>query len=126
MEHDDPPVPADEVMTPAEFRMVREFLGLTMDWVADQLGVAERTVRNWEAGKFTIPDGVRLQMEQWESDTATAVGQYVEELMDVPEPGVHLAREDEDVPGEWPARWHRHVIARVAIEVPGLAITYKP
>lgn len=121
----DAQVPDDERMTAAEFRTVREYLGLTAEWVADQLGVALRTVRRWEHGHSPIPDGVRQQMEAWEADTARAVGIYVEQLLDLPEPGVIAARDDTEVPGGWPARWQRHVLARVAGEVPGLIITYR-
>src|SRR5690606_819281 len=61
MQYTDPPgMPDDERMTPAEFRVVREFLGLTPEWLAAHLGVSGRTVRHWEQGKYAIPDGVRL------------------------------------------------------------------
>lgn len=114
----------DLTMAAGEFRMVREYLGLTAEWVADQLGVALRTVRRWEAGASPVPDGVREQMEAWEEDTAQAVHLYSERLMDAPDPFVKLALGDDDVPHAWPARWHRHVVARVAQEVPGLRVGY--
>lgn len=113
-------------MTDAEFRMVREYLGLDQDWVADQLGVAERTVRRWEAGTSPVPSGVRAQMTAWEAETARAVGLYVEELLDAPRPGVYVARTDADAPAAWPARWHRHVVARAARELPRLRVAYAP
>src|SRR5690606_40083818 len=51
MQYTDPPgMPDDERMTPAEFRVVREFLGLTPEWLAAHLGVSGRTVRHWEQG----------------------------------------------------------------------------
>lgn len=130
MEYTDPPdMPADERMTDAEFRVVREHLGLTGDWLANHLGVNPRTVRAWEQGRYLIPDGVRLELEDLEERAAAFVAGIVEQLMDVPDPAVLVYRTDEqyrehhpDQP--WPAAWHRAVIARVAQEVPGLSIRY--
>ncbi|MFE2850534.1 helix-turn-helix domain-containing protein [Streptomyces lavendulae] len=129
-EYTDPPgMPEDERMTDAEFRVVREYLGLTGDWLASHLEVSSRTVRHWEQGKYPIPDGVRLAMEDLEART----GQFIEgvsaKLMDIPDPGVLVYRTDAEYhaanPGsEFPASWHRAVVARVAQEVPGLRIGY--
>ncbi len=38
-------------MTPAEFKTLRESLGLSAQWLADRAGVALRTVQYWEAGR---------------------------------------------------------------------------
>lgn len=129
-EYIDPPgMPEDERMTDAEFRVVREFLGLTGDWLAAHLGVTGRTVRAWEAGKYPIPDGVRLEMEDLEARTGQFVSGIVEKLMDLPDPGVLTYRTDReyhaahpDIP--FPASWHRAVVARIAQEVPALDIAY--
>jgi hypothetical protein len=129
-EYTDPPgMPEDERMTDAEFKVVREYLGLTGDWLAAHLGVSGRTVRHWEQGKFPIPDGVRLEMEDLERRTHEFVAGIAGALMDLPGPGVVTYRTDAeyhaahpDVP--FPASWHRAVIARVAQEVPALAIAY--
>lgn len=128
---DPPGMPEDERMTDAEFRVVREYLGLTGDWLANHLGVSPRTVRHWEQGKFAIPDGVRLEMERMEHDTAQYVADVAHKLMDMPDPGVYVYRTDAefhaDVPdADWPASWQRAVIARIAYEVPTLRIAYKP
>lgn len=129
-EYTDPPgMPEDERMTDAEFKVVREFLGLTGDWLAGHLGVSPRTVRHWEAGRYAIPDGVRLEIEDLERRTGEFISGIVPKLMDMPEPGVVTYRTDEEyhaahpeVP--FPASWHRAVIARVAQEVPGLSIVF--
>ncbi len=128
--YNDPPgMPDDERMTDAEFRVVREFLGLSTDWLADYLNVNPRTVRHWEDGTHPIPDGVRLEMEELEASTAAFVSSVIDKLMDVPEPTVVTYRTDQDyrralpdVP--FPASWHRAVIGRVAQDVPGLPIVY--
>lgn len=126
---DPPGMPEDERMTDAEFRVVREYLGLTGDWLAGHLGVSGRTVRHWEAGRYPIPRGVRLEIEELESRTGTFVSGVIEKLLDMADVGLVVYRTDEDYhaanPGVvFPASWHRAVVARVAQEVPGLPIVY--
>ncbi|MFH9471775.1 helix-turn-helix domain-containing protein [Streptomyces clavifer] len=83
-------------MTPAELKVVREFLGVTGDWLAGYLEVSPRPVRNWEQGTYAIPDGVRLAVETLETRTAQFVAGVVEQLSDLPEPGVVTYRDDEE------------------------------
>lgn len=128
---DPPGMPEDERMTDAEFRVVREYLGLTGDWLAGHLGVSSRTIRHWEQGKYAIPDGVRLEMELLEARTGDYIGSVIEQLMDVPDPVVRAFRSDAeyreaDPSSSFPASWHRMVLARVALEVPALSIAYAP
>jgi transcriptional regulator with XRE-family HTH domain len=126
---DPPGMPEDERMTDAELRTVREFLGLTPEWLAAHLGVSARTVRHWEAGRYAIPDGVRLEIEDLERRTGEFISGIVPQLLDLPDPGVYVYRSDEEyhtahpeIP--FPASWHRAVVARIALEVPGLSIAY--
>jgi hypothetical protein len=129
-EYTDPPgMPDGERMTSAELRVVREFLGVTPEWLAGHLGVSARTVRHWEAGKYTIPDGVRLEIEDLERRTGEFVAGIIDKLMDLPDPGVITYRDDDEYKAahpdvEFPASWHRAVVARVAQEVPALSIAY--
>ena len=56
-------------MTPTELKFVRRrVLCLSVNGMAENLGVAERTLRRWELGTRPIPDGVaervRLLEEQ--------------------------------------------------------------
>jgi predicted transcriptional regulator len=124
-------MPDDERMTDAEFRCVREWLAVTGEWLADRLGVEGRTVRRWEAGTSPIPDGVREELEALEAMTGEAVAQAVAQLQDVPDVTVVVYRTDEDYRAavaetRMPASWHRRVVMRAALEVPGVAITYEP
>lgn len=126
---DPPDMPEDERMTPAELRVVREFLGLTPEALASLLKVSARTVRHWEAGKYAIPDGVRLEVEGAEEYTARNVTAAIEQFMDVPDPTVVTFATDAEFQAANPdspmtAQWHRAVIARVAQEVPALSIVY--
>lgn len=128
--YSDPPgMPEDERMTDAEFRVVREYLGLTGDWLAGHLGVSSRTIRHWEQGKYAIPDGIRLEIEDLERRTGEFVSGLIEKIMDIPDPVVITYRDDAqyhaahpDIP--FPASWHRAVVARIAQEVPALSIAY--
>lgn len=42
-------------MTPAEFKTIRESLGLTAQWIAENAGVKLRTAQYWEAGRMAVP-----------------------------------------------------------------------
>lgn len=122
-------MPEDERMSPAEFRVVREFLGLTPEWLAEHLNVSTRTVRHWEAGKYAIPDGVRLEVEDLERRTGEFVSGCIEKLIDLPDPGIITYRSDEEYQAAhpeipFPASWHRRCVARIAQEVPALVIAY--
>lgn len=129
-DYTDPPgMPDDERMTDAEFRVVRDWLGLTGEWLAGHLGVSPRMVRHWEQGKYPVPDRVRLELEDLEARTGTFVSGVVAQLLDAPEPGVITYRTDAEYHAAhpeipFPAAWHRAVVARIAQEVPGLGIAY--
>ena len=103
-------------MTAAEFRCLRESLGLTRVQAADLLRVAERTVRRWELGEVAVPDGVTAEM--WRIVTHT--GNVRDEALT--DPVVVVFRSDEDLWSArpsmrgWPASWHRVIAARVAVE----------
>jgi hypothetical protein len=116
-------------MTAAELRVVLEFLGLPQDWLAAQLDVQDRTVRRWLAGTTPIPEFVRETIESYEAATADAVTAGIDQLGDLPDPAILTFRSDDDYrqahpDAEWPASWHRAVVARIAQEVPGLPIQY--
>ncbi|MBB1253066.1 DUF1870 family protein [Streptomyces sp. OF3] len=116
-------------MTDAEFRVVREHLGLTGDWLAQHLQVNPRNVRAWEHGEKPIPDRIRLEMEDLERRTGEFLDGVIPQLMDLPEPGIITYRNDAEYhaahpENPFPASWHRAVVARIAQEVPGLSIAY--
>ncbi|OQO88981.1 transcriptional regulator [Saccharomonospora piscinae] len=126
----DPPcTPENQRMTPAEFRVAREFLGLSGPWLAAHLGVSDRTQRHWEAGRYPIPDGVRLEIERLQADTAQHVTAHIKHMMDTPAPVMLTYATDEQYhaahpDSPYPASWHRAVAARVSQEMPGLSIAY--
>ena len=52
-------------MTPEEFRVIREGLGLTQAALSEKLEVNRRTIRRWEdpTSGYTAPEGVSDWME---------------------------------------------------------------
>lgn len=118
-------------MTAAEFKVRREALGVTTAWTAARMRVQERTVHRWEAGVSPIPEGVRIEMDYLQMLTADAAEAMRLDLLLQESPSVVTYRTDDQYrracpDGEFPASWHRAVVARVAREVPALGITYPP
>ncbi len=118
-------------MPGAELTTVREFLGLTVDRLAERLAVTPRTVRHWEGGRYPIPDGVREDVEALEAFTSDAVARVVDGLNDMRDPAIAVWRGEgasDDIAASRPdiaqlgARWWRMVAYRAALEVPGTII----
>lgn len=109
-------------LTDAEFRIAREDLGLTAEWVAEQLGVALRTVRRWESGHSPVPEGVADRMGEWTDYAEGQVGEWAGRLPDVPEPVLVIPRDGER--DRWPAGWWRALAARIVERVDGLRVVY--
>lgn len=130
--HNDEQAPAQAgalPMTAAEFRCLREWLGLTTTWTAQRLGVAERTVHRWEAGVMRVPAGVSDAMLALSEQTYDVMNAAVEQLLDTTDPAIETYRTDADFrehqpQADWPASWHRALAARVADEVPGVRIEF--
>lgn len=129
--YSDPPnMPIDERMTDAELHTVREWLGFTGDALASWLDVPSRTLRRWEAGKYPIPDGVRLEVEDLEQRTAAFLNALLPQVKADPDPILVTYRFDQDFHQAnpdmqaFPAAWHRRVCMRIAQEVPGVSIVY--
>lgn len=112
-------------MTAAEFRSVTEELGISQLDAARMLGVNPRTVRNWVQGRDPVPAGVAAEVDGWE-DRAEDLALRLAES----KPSTLIAfRSDDEL---WaalpetrplPARWHRHVLARVA-DITGARIRF--
>lgn len=124
----------DDRMTGGEFRMVREFLGLTVEWLANHFNVQPRQVRRWEYDERVIPEGIREDMEDLEERTSTWVELVADKLKDMPDltaATVLVYRNDDEFHAahpeiEFPARWHAHAVARITLKVPGLRVGYAP
>ncbi len=119
----------EDQMTGAEFRCLREQLGLTVAWVFDYLGVGEATVNRWQDGKMNIAPGVVEDMLELEAIAAKAVDAAVAELKDQDEPVLQVPRTDDALHAHhpddhYPASWHRAIASRVRERVPALRVEY--
>lgn len=121
-------------MTAAEFRIARERLGVTGDWIAWRLDVTGRTVRRWEQGSARIPAGAgqdvrdlvdhqdqfvaaiseRFRLDGPDEDGASWAAVYPDDES--------LAEEHPEV--EYPASWHRAAMGRVAASLGWLRLRY--
>lgn len=111
-------------MNAAEFRCLREFLGLPVNWVAEQLYVKSDTIRRWERDHGQISPFARTLMRGWVSQANRVVGALTIELT---KRKSEINAPQDDCPTEMldrmPASWHRMVAARVA-ERTGLEIVW--
>lgn len=129
-------VPADERMTPMEMKVVREALGFSREDLAASLGVAVRSIDDWETGRRSIPDGVRTDIERMEAYTAEVAEQLAGHLLEHggEDPVFEVYFRDADMPAlQMPnapltptAKWWRAVAYLVAEAVPGLRIVAAP
>jgi DNA-binding transcriptional regulator YiaG len=100
-----------QTMSPAEFRCLREYLGLSTQWVAVQLGVGPRAVLRWESPGGTVPQRAASLLTLMRQRAHEAVDAY-----QVVTGGQHLLVPAE-ITGwadEMPPAWHRHIAVRAA------------
>jgi hypothetical protein len=107
-------------MTPAEFRCIREYLGLPLGWVAASLGVNERTVNRWENGVTPVPERASAAMAQLSEYTQRCVDKLIRKHR-----GPLITTADDIETNGFPASWHRMMCTRVAMLTGGdLRIEY--
>lgn len=123
-------------MNPAELKTIRENLGLSLQWLAQQAGVRLRSVEHWEAGKSPVPEDVAglltsLDEQLWQlvADYLAQVNEIKAEEGRMPE-GIVLIRykTDEDL---WefhsgfkpiPASSHAMLLARTRRELSKIGV----
>ena len=99
-------------MNSAEFVCAREYLGLPIKWLAENLGVTVRSVHRWEAGINPVPDWAAQRMAAYLENTQRVVGDVTVAVLKDPAVSHLVYREDQGT--EMPASWHRMVAARAA------------
>lgn len=113
-------------MTPAELRVTREMLGLTVTALALLLPIDERTIRRWESGRFAIAPQWADRIAAMAADARQAVGDTITEgpaeLVTYATDAEFWAAHPDRRP--LPAAWHRAVIGRAAETLTGSTITY--
>ena len=104
-------------MTPAEFKCLRESMGLSTKWLAERWDVAEYSVQRWERNR-ELPKKLQLDLLLLKSQFDATV----ERDGGVSGGALIVPRTDlESV--EYPAAWHR-AIAQRAREMNGGRILY--
>lgn len=102
-------------MNSAEFVCAREYLGLPIKWLAENMGVTVRSIYRWEAGISPVPDWAAQRMAAYLDNTQRAVA-YSTLGVEDDKRMAHTTFRDgatpESVP--MPASWHRMVAARAA------------
>lgn len=68
------------MMTGAEFRTLRDALGLNVDTCCRLFAVADRTVRRWDTGRLPVPEGVARQLLQLDASFDEGAAQSVSML----------------------------------------------
>jgi transcriptional regulator with XRE-family HTH domain len=116
-------------MIDAELKIIREALGLTGDNLASMLDVSPRTVRNWEQGKYPIPDGVSDEVHTLLVEMQISAHLSAMDLKNKDNPTITVYRTDEEYRQHNPdgprcAGWTRAHAARVFQMVPNLRIRY--
>lgn len=112
--------PPARAMTSAEFRILRDKLGLTAAWVADQLDVTPRAVRDWDSGATRVPAAAADCLRGFDAATDDFINQVVAAVNADPRPSdLIVYRDTESLTEQWPtvgypAAWHRAAIGRAA------------
>lgn len=118
-------------MTSAEFRILRERLGVEVGWLADEFGVSVRAVNRWETGQRPVSHRRADQIRSMVAATDHFIARIVAELtLDDDDSPVLLTyrsdaeyrREHPDLP--WPAAWHRAAMGRVVERFPTARLRY--
>jgi hypothetical protein len=114
-------------MNAGEFHTIMVGCGVGSDWLGGYLHVNPRTVRNWEWGKYPVPEPVAQEMRRLWEHTQQRAAQLVQQTRDNPGAVVRVLGID-DTPGDTftgsllPYTWHNQVIAHAFAAAPDLPI----
>lgn len=96
-------------LTSAEFKCLRESMGLTTKWLAARWGVSEYSVQRWERNR-TLPEHLSMDMArlkmQFDGEVESAVRSGGDFFL---VPRNDRFRSDDDMP----AAWHHMIAQRV-------------
>lgn len=123
------------VMTGAELKALREYLGLSWSWLAEYLQCDERRLQRMELDQELVPNAIAGAVEDLYDETSDFVDRMVDKYRQKVEAhgdGVEFPtyRTDGEYQrankhGRFQARWHRMVAQRVADAVPGVVLVYQ-
>lgn len=70
-------------MTDAEFRTLRDALGLSVDACCRIFGVADRTIRRWDSGRLPVPPPVAAELRAIDADYDEAAAALIRKYTDL-------------------------------------------
>ena len=118
----------------AELQTTREWLGLSVKWIAERLVMNERRIIRMEAGQEpNIPTPIITLLDDILAETRDIVdrmiGVYRRKAKANPDEPLIIKTWRTDLlykesGGKYPSRWHRHVCARVVESVPSAVLEY--
>jgi hypothetical protein len=130
-------------MTGAELKAAREYLGLSLGWMTEYLGMGAgdankppntRRLERMEVGQENVPNAIAGAVEDLldeTDDTVRRMATKYREKVKAHGDGVELPtyRSDKEYlrankHGRFQARWHRMMAQRVAEAVPGVVLVY--
>lgn len=121
-------------MTGAEFRCLREHLGLNTEWLADRFRVQERAIHRWSTNDAAVPQEICDKM-RWFADLTEDYVTTLARTTDIQTyrnddhffASAHsLPEAHQDFAHTFPAAWHRAAAARAQQRRPGATISYAP
>lgn len=120
-------------MNGAELKTIRESLGISAQWLANQSGVKLRSVQYWESGRSPVPDDVSGMVTRIDQMLDESVNRYIDHVQSMPSPPKMIAlvryRNDSDL---WsfrtdmkplPATCHGALLARLIKRLGGAKIS---
>lgn len=115
------PVQREATLTDAEFAMVREGMGFTRSQIAARLGVSVQTIGHWESGKYAVPKGVGVELEELEGRWIGTIEALAAHMRDARESVLAVPRGGAD---GFPPGWHRSIAHQVTLRDPSLTVEY--
>lgn len=119
-------------MTPAELKCALGYLGVSTRWFGDRVGAHPRTVVRWCDGDSLMPETVLRAVHGILTETGIAYAALRTEVQPT-SGGGHLLRTyrtdhqfhtTRPEYAEFPAEWHRQMVARLAAELRPARIEY--
>ena len=120
-------------LTGAELKAMREYLGLSTAWMAEKLVIGERRIQRMESAQEPMAEPVVKLIDKAQADAQDLVEKMtplyrrkVKAAGGAPAllPTYRIDKDGFDAGLEYPARWHRHVAARICDGAPGAIIVY--
>lgn len=115
-------------MSGAEFRCLREHLGVNTKWMTARLEINERTLLRWEFGRNSVREFAVAALVEIARDADELAAQLAADAQRTGDP-VRTYRNDEEFHAEhpdspYPASWHRAAAFRAARKV-GAELEYR-